>query len=361
MRRLSQDIRHRAAALEHCWSTRNALTVSLLPLSWLFCALVWLRRQWYLRRSHASSRLPVPVIVIGNISVGGTGKTPLVIWLAELLKANGFRPGIISRGYGGRARKWPQVVTALSDPHEVGDEPVLIARRSHCPTAVDPCRTHAARALLEEYDCDVLISDDGLQHYRLARDLEIAVIDGDKGLGNGWCLPAGPLREPPSRLREVDLVIAHGRRGGARIGHGAIARYGMTLSGQQVFNLCDAQLHESLDAFRGCEVHAVAGIGNPTRFFDTLKGRGLAVQTHAFRDHYPFTAADLDFGDSKPVLMTEKDAVKCRAFAKSNHWYLPVSAAPDELFARAILARLRSLMPAFAHRASLHLETNRYG
>ncbi|MBA2490481.1 MAG: tetraacyldisaccharide 4'-kinase [Gammaproteobacteria bacterium] len=358
----------RVSALQHLWATRNALAISLLPLAWTFRTLADLRRQQYLRRRHTLPRPPVPVVVVGNITVGGTGKTPLVIWLAELLKANGYRPGIISRGYGGRANHWPQIVTALSDPHQVGDEPVLIASRSHCPTAVAPCRFDAARALLAEYDCDVLIADDGLQHYRLVRDMEIAVIDGDKGLGNRWCLPAGPLREPPSRLREVDLVIVNGRRGDTahddsrmRPGARASARYRMALEAGQMVNLADARVRQPLEAMRGRQAHAVAAIGNPARFFDSLKAGGLVLRTHVFRDHHPFTSRDLDFGDAQPVVMTEKDAVKCREFAQTHHWYLPVAAVPDTYFARAVLARLRALAPASLKQSSEPLETNRYG
>ncbi|MBA2409157.1 MAG: tetraacyldisaccharide 4'-kinase [Gammaproteobacteria bacterium] len=373
MRDSSSSFQARVSALQHLWATRNALAISLLPLAWTFRMIAGLRREQYLRRRNTLPRPPVPVVVVGNITVGGTGKTPLVIWLAELLKANGYRPGIISLGYGGRADHWPRIVTALSDPHQVGDEPVLIASRSHCPTAVAPDRFEAARALLEEYDCDVLIADDGLQHYGLVRDMEIAVIDGDKGLGNRWCLPAGPLREPPSRLRDVDLVIVHDRRGYTHLGDmrpgvarknpgvRASARYRMTLEAGQLVNLADANLRQPLEALRGCQVHALAAIGNPARFFDTLKAGGLVLQTHVFRDHHPFTARDLDFGDAQALVMTEKDAVKCRAFAQAHYWYLPVAALPDAHFARAVLTRLRVLAAASPKQRSEPLETNRYG
>ncbi len=275
----------------------------------------------------------MPVIVVGNISVGGTGKTPLVIWLATVLEDNGYRPGVISRGYGGRASVWPQLVTSDSDPALVGDEPILIARRTRCPIAVAPRRNAAARALLEAHGCDVLISDDGLQHYGLLRDIEIAVIAGERGLGNGWCLPAGPLREPPSRLREVDFVVTQGR-----VLDGSLV---MRLHGEQALNLLDPCVVQPLEAFAGRRIHAVAGIGNPKRFFDDLARIGLELNAHPFPDHHRFTAADLEFGDEHPVLMTEKDAVKCRAFAKAHHWYVPVTAQPDERLAQGLLARLR--------------------
>jgi tetraacyldisaccharide 4'-kinase len=331
---LTAEVIARVRPFERYWYSRNALAVSLLPLSWLFRAIVAFRRGCYRLRNRAMPRASVPVVVVGNISIGGTGKTPLVIWLAELLKARGHQPGIISRGYGGRATRWPQLVSSESDPALVGDEPVVIARRTGCPMAVGPRRVEAAQGLLSARRCDVLISDDGLQHYALTRDVEIAVIDGERGLGNGWCLPAGPLREPISRLREVDFVVTNGvaERG----------RYAMSVSGDEAVNLRDAGLHRPLQSFVDERPHAVAGIGNPARFFAMLARCGLAVETHAFPDHHRYATDDLEFGDERPVLMTEKDAVKCRAFARPHHWYVPVSARLDERFAPALMARLRA-------------------
>jgi tetraacyldisaccharide 4'-kinase len=336
----SSGLIDRVRGLEHYWYSKNAVALALLPLSWVFCTQATLRHWLHLRGNPSRPRLPVPVIVVGNISVGGTGKTPLVIWLAELLKASGFKTGIISRGYGGKAAQWPQRVTGESDPYLVGDEPVLIAKRCHCPTVVAPRRTEAARALLAQYDCDVLISDDGLQHYGLIRDIEIVVVDGDRGLGNGWCLPAGPLRERPVRLRDVDFVVTQGASDSAD--------YTMMLRGKCLVNLCDRGITRSLNKFLRKPVHAVAGIGNPARFFDRLTAGGLQIQAHAFPDHHRFTKADIDFGDRRPVLMTEKDAVKCRGFARPHHWYLPVSAVLSECFAQQVLGKLRSRMAAFA-------------
>jgi tetraacyldisaccharide 4'-kinase len=348
--RMSAGLCGRIRNLQRYWYSRNALTIGLLPLSWAFRALAVLRRWFYRLRNRVWRRLPVPVIVVGNISVGGTGKTPLVIWLAALLKANGFKPGIISRGYGGSRSIWPQLVTGNSDPDLVGDEPVLIARHTGCPTAVAPRRNQAARALLNEYDCHVLISDDGLQHYSLIRDIEIAVVDAQTGLGNGWCLPAGPLREPLWRLREVDFVVIHGTSKGAQ--------YAMALHGDRVVNLRDRGISRSLDSFRHVPVHAVAGIGNPARFFDMLKMRGLEVHVHAFPDHHRFQAVDIEFGDARPVLMTEKDAIKCRAFAEPHYWYLPVSAALDEHLAKQVLNLLRSRWPTLSGMEKRAMETN---
>ncbi len=338
MRASCSSLLDRVSDLQRYWYSRNALAAALLPLSWIFCALAMLRRRFYRYRNRFAPRLPVPIIVVGNISVGGTGKTPMVIWLAGLLKAYGFKPGIVSRGYGGRARQWPQQVTSESDPQCAGDEPVLIALRTGCPVMIAPRRNAAARALLDNDDCDVLISDDGLQHYGLMRDIEIALVDAHKGMGNGWCLPAGPLREPASRLREVDFVVTHGARDGAQ--------YGMVLRGDRVFNLRDPGIIQSLDSFKRMPIHAVAGVGSPARFFEMLKARGLDIDAHVFRDHHRFTAADLDFGDARPVLMTEKDAIKCRAFAQPHHWYLPITAAPDERLAQQVLDRLRSRIAA---------------
>lgn len=315
--------------LESHWYRTTPLTLLLLPLSWLFCAVALARRWAYRSGLLKTVRLPVPVIVVGNISVGGTGKTPMVAWLVALLRKAGYRPGIISRGYGGGADHWPQPVRADSDPSQVGDEAVLLARRCRCPMAVGPDRPAAARALLQDADCDIIISDDGLQHYRLERDVEIAVVDGVRRFGNGHCLPAGPLREPVRRLRSVDVVIANGSAGARE--------YAMELRPASLCNLLHDEQTRPLQQFAGQSVHAVAGIGNPRRFFELLTRHGLAVIEHPFADHHPFCAGDLDFGDELPVLMTEKDAVKCQAFAKAHHWCLPVDAQLDERVSQILL------------------------
>lgn len=307
--------------LARLWYGSHPLSILLAPLSGLFCLAVAARRYAYRAGLLRSDKLPVPVIVIGNISVGGTGKTPLVIYLVEALREAGHRPGVVSRGYGGRAATWPQVVNADSDPALVGDEPVLIARRAGCPVAVAPRRAAAARRLLAEHGCDVIVCDDGLQHYALTRDLEIAVIDGVRRLGNGRCLPAGPLREPPARLRTVDMIVVNGA--------GSSDECGMQLTGTTAFPLRDSNGACELGEWRGRTVHGVAGIGNPERFFAHLRGQGLNVVEHPFPDHHRFNAADVRFADDLPVLMTEKDAVKCRAFAQPQLWYVPVTAQLD--------------------------------
>jgi tetraacyldisaccharide 4'-kinase len=313
----------------------HPLTLALKPLSWLFCGAVTLRRRCYRWGLLRARRIAAPVVVVGNLSVGGTGKTPLVIHLVEVLRKAGWRPGVISRGFGGTARQWPRCVTADSDPREVGDEPVLLASRCRCPVIVDPDRVAAAQALLNNHACDVILADDGLQHYRLARDVEILVIDGQRRFGNGQCLPAGPLREPLSRLREVTFVVGNGQA--------QADEYLMTLSGERAVNLLDPAITCHLSAFRNELVRAVAGIGNPRRFFDELRARRMRVVEHPFPDHHPFTAADLDFKDELPVLMTEKDAVKYRPWAKEGHWYVPVTAQVDSRLEQQLLSRLARL------------------
>jgi tetraacyldisaccharide 4'-kinase len=311
--------------LASLWYSRSPLVLLLLPLSWLFRLLVALRHLGYRAGVLPSHRLPVPVIVVGNITVGGTGKTPLVIWLVEHLRTLGHRPGLVSRGYGGQARNWPQQVRPDSDPAMVGDEAVLLAGHCRCPMAVGPDRVAAARALLEHHDVDILVSDDGLQHYALQRDLEIVVIDGVRRFGTGYCLPAGPLREPQSRLESADLVVANGI-GGRR-------EYAMRLKPALAWRLDDPRQRRELRDFAGTRVHAVAGIGHPERFFTALSGLGIQVIPHAFPDHHPFRAEDLLLTpDDHPILMTEKDAVKCRSFAGLQAWVVPVQAELDERF-----------------------------
>ncbi|MDP9140073.1 MAG: tetraacyldisaccharide 4'-kinase [Pseudomonadota bacterium] len=291
------------------------------------------------RRRKARARAqPVPVIVVGNISVGGTGKTPFVIWLVELLRAQGWRPGVISRGYGGHAPHYPYIVNEDSDPAHSGDEPLLIAQRSGCPVVVAAARCAAAELLLKAADVDVIVADDGLQHYTLSRDLEICIVDGARGLGNGALLPAGPLREPASRLREVDLVVVNGEGWSDT----AVRPVTMRLLPASAQALCDGT-QRALNDFSGQRVHGVAGIGHPPRFFDTLRAHGMRVVEHAFADHHAYAAADLQFGDDLPVLMTEKDAVKCRSFAAANWWSVPVAAQLSADDAARVQELIRSL------------------
>lgn len=325
------------------WTRLTWLTLLLLPLSWLFRAVVALRRMLYRAGVLRSTRLPVPVIVVGNISVGGTGKTPLVIWLVAKFKAAGYEPGIVSRGYGGNATA-PRAVQANDNPKECGDEPVLLARHSGCPVWIGADRVAAARALLTAHtQCNVILSDDGLQHYALARDAEVAVIDGTRGLGNGQLLPAGPLREPPSRLHEVDAVVI--RQPATRSTRYATTQFNMTLASAGLLNLRNPAQRVTPDFFANKRVHAIAGIGNPQQFFDSLANLGITHTPHAFPDHHAYSAEDLAFQDCEAIVMTEKDAVKCEPYAATaaadTHWVLQVQAQADDALARHLLDKIQ--------------------
>jgi tetraacyldisaccharide 4'-kinase len=312
------------------WYRRGAIAWLLWPVSLLFGVLVVLRRVLYFIRVLKSRRAGIPVIIVGNVTVGGSGKTPLVIWIAEFLKAKGWSPAIVSRGYGAKVQT-PRAATIASEAAEVGDEPILLSRRSGCPVWVGADRLAVIAALrAANPDVDVLILDDGLQHYRLRRDLEIAVVDG-RGLGNGFLLPAGPLREPAWRLRTVDAVVVNGAS--------KKQDFTMLLEGDTLHRMSDARERQPLKAFAGRKVHAVAGIGDPKRFFLQLGAAGIKVQPHPFPDHHAFTPHDLEFGDELPVLMTEKDAVKLRHAAQPGWWVLPVSARLDAAFGNWLLRK----------------------
>jgi tetraacyldisaccharide 4'-kinase len=276
--------------------------------------------------------------VVGNISVGGTGKTPLVLWLVEFLAARGIRPGIVSRGYGGDGNE-PRAVLRGGDPRRYGDEPVLLAQRADCPVWVGVDRAAAARALLGAHpECAAIVSDDGLQHYRLHRDMEIAVIDGEQGLGNGLMLPAGPLREAASRLKSVDAAVVNGPMHEI---YAAPNTFGMRIDGREFRNLLNPAHVVGPEHFQRMRVAAIAGIGNPSRFFAHLRTLGLDFEPHPFPDHHPFTEEELP-RDADAVLMTEKDAVKCVAFASEKHWALRVDAEPDAALGELVLEKLAS-------------------
>jgi tetraacyldisaccharide 4'-kinase len=312
------------------WYRRGILAWLLWPLSLVFRVTVFVRRILYGLRLFKSVHPGIPVIVVGNLTVGGSGKTPLVIWIAEFLKSKGWVPGIVSRGYGARITE-PRAATLADEAAEVGDEPILLSRRSGCPVWVGADRVKvAARLRAAHEDVNVLLLDDGLQHYALRRDLEIAVLDA-RGVGNGFLLPAGPLREPGSRLRSVDAVVSHQSK---------TSGFSMRLEGETVHRMTDARERQPLKAFAGQRVHAVAGIGDPNRFFLHLGKAGLKVVPHAFPDHHPFTPRDLEFGDGLPVLLTEKDAVKLRSVARPGWWVLPVSAQLDPAFGTWLLGKL---------------------
>lgn len=318
--------------LERCWYRISPLHLILLPASWLFRALAALRRRLYQSGILSSYTLPVPVVVIGNISVGGTGKTPLTLALARQLTDAGHHPVIVSRGFGGTLVQQPVISSSTAD--QVGDEPLLMARRGICPVWVGRDRVATAKLALQACpQCDVVLCDDGLQHYRLQRDMEICVIDGVRRFGNGYLLPAGPLREPVSRLKTVDAVVVNG-------GEVASGQYAMQLSGEIFYNLNNPGMTARACDFQGLRLHAVAGIGHPQRFFDQLKSLGLTVTPHAFADHHPYKAFDLSFDQCDALLLTEKDAVKCAAFADEKCWVLRVDAQIDPALTAQLLRKI---------------------
>lgn len=303
----------------------------LLPLSWVFCLLVFIRRLLYRVKILPSRSLPVPIIVVGNITVGGSGKTPLVIWMANLLRENGYKPGLVSRGYGGKATQLPRQVTMDSDCMVVGDEAVMLASRTKCPMAVAPDRVAAIQSLLAHNDADVIISDDGLQHYAMCRDIEVAVVNGERRFGNGQYLPAGPLRESISRLQEADMIVANGQ--------GKHDEYPMSVSSHFAVNMHTGETRD-LSEFAEQKVHAVAGIGCPDSFFNGLRKYRIDVVGHEFPDHYQYSRHDLQFEEEIAVMMTEKDAVKCPHFANKFFWYVPVNVTLGDNFSRRLLMLL---------------------
>ncbi len=307
----------------------------LLPLSWFFSLIVLLRRVLYRTAFITSHRLPVPVIIVGNLTVGGNGKTPLVLWLVERLRDEGWEPGIISRGYGGTAggtAKGVRSVGPTSPSAEVGDEPLLLARRSGVPVFVGRDRVAAGRALLTAHPaCNVIVSDDGLQHYRLQRSVEVVVFDG-RGAGNGHLLPVGPLREPLHRLSSAAALVWNGlpELSVARAACGVL-QFSMSLGGERFLALTDQSQCCVADSLRGKRLYAMAGIGHPARFFSQLKKLGLEFEEHPFPDHHVYSMNDLAFAHDGVLLMTEKDAVKCAALALGEAWVLPVKASIQNL------------------------------
>ena len=315
------------------WQSESLLTWLLAPFSLLFWLLSRIRLFLYRAKILSSYRAPVPVLVVGNISVGGNGKTPVVVWLAEQLQAHGVKVGVISRGYGGKSKNFPQLVTRESAAEAVGDEPVLIVRRTGVPLAVSPNRRQSIELLLGRFDLEFIISDDGLQHYALQRDVEWAVVDGERRFGNGFVLPAGGLRELPGRLKNVQAVICNG--GTAQAGE-----HLMTLEPELAINLKTGE-HKPIRAFQKQNCAAIAGIGHPPRFFGMLESLGIPlVHTQGFADHQVFEAEQLQgIADAETaLLMTEKDAVKCADFAQENWWYVPVFAKFSEKSTACLLA-----------------------
>ncbi|WP_028239553.1 tetraacyldisaccharide 4'-kinase [Stutzerimonas azotifigens] len=325
--------------LQRAWYQGHPALALLAPLEWAFRAVSGRRRRRFLAHRESAYRAPVPVIVIGNVTVGGTGKTPMILWLIEHCRARGLRVGVVSRGYGAQPPQWPWRVQAEQEARVAGDEPLLIARRSGVPVVIDPDRARAVRALLEGADVDLILSDDGLQHYRLDRDLEIVLIDAARGLGNRHCLPRGPLREPPERLASVDAVLFNGATEDVPDG------YGFALQPVSLVEVSSGKVLP-LDYFPpGQALHAVAGIGHPQRFFATLEALHWRPVPHPFADHAAYRLDQLTFSPELPLVMTEKDAVKCRAFAASGWTYLRVEARPTTTFVAWLDAELARLLP----------------
>ncbi|WP_437881161.1 tetraacyldisaccharide 4'-kinase [Pseudomonas sp. LRF_L74] len=320
------------------WYGGHPALALLRPLEWLYRGVVRRKRAAFLAGDGDIYRAPVPVLVVGNITVGGTGKTPLILWLIEHCRARGLRVGVVSRGYGAKPERFPWRVRAEDSASVAGDEPLLIVRRSAVPLVIDPRRSQAVQALLEQEPLDLILCDDGLQHYRLARDLELVLIDAARGLGNGHCLPAGPLREPAERLAEVDALLYNGAQADTPDG------YAFRLEPTALVHVASGR-RAGLEHFpAGQQMHAVAGIGNPQRFFATLQGLNWRPIVHAFADHAVYSPQALHFSPALPLLMTEKDAVKCRGFAGDDWWYLAVDARPSVAFVAWFDAQLERLL-----------------
>jgi len=328
--------------LESVWysSDNDKSRFLLMPLSCLYCAI-----NNYQRKTQTKNqvKLSCPVIVVGNITVGGTGKTPLTIHIVKLLQKGGYKPAIITRGYGGKATTWPQAVSADSEASLVGDEAVLMAQRTNVPVYAGANRLESVEKLLKVHDCDVIVSDDGMQHYKLPRDIQIVVIDGKRQLGNGHCLPAGPLREKKERLDSCDLIVVNGEKNAVENPHNK-KHFEMVLSGKTLINLLTSE-EKQLSDFSGQEVQALTGIGNPQRFYSTLKAGGLNITENSFPDHYAFQESDLSFIDDSTVIMTEKDAVKCKSLIgrSENYWYLPVTANLSNYFDETLLDKFKTI------------------
>jgi len=322
--------------LMHIWYDKNFWQLFLIPFSFVYQMICRCRRAAFSKGLLRTYRPSVPVLVVGNISVGGTGKTPLCIWLALKLATYGYRPGIVCNGYGGKADFWPQQVRPDSDWTVVGDEAILIARQVEgLPVAVGPIRSNSVEALVAKHDVDIIVSDDGLQHYALERDIEIAVIDGVRRLGNARCLPSGPLRETPARLEDVDMIVCKGVAGRGE--------FPMKLATHLLISVNKPEIKIGVADFSQRTVHAVAGIGNPNSFFSLLRSLGFELHEHIFPDHYALTAEDLSFGDGLPIIMTEKDSVKCESFEHEDIWFLPVRAELSDIFEGRLKALLKGV------------------
>ncbi|MEH6456066.1 MAG: tetraacyldisaccharide 4'-kinase [Cocleimonas sp.] len=326
--------------LESVWYEDGNGRFLLMPFSYLYSAINNYQRK---TQTQKQVKLLCPVIVVGNITVGGTGKTPLTIHIVKLFQKAGYKPAIITRGYGGKAKSWPQFVNADSDASLVGDEAVLMAQRTGVPVYAGANRLESVSQLLDAHDCDVIVSDDGMQHYKLPRDIQIAVIDGKRQLGNGYCLPAGPMREKKERLDSCDLIVVNGK---TTLANNANKKnyFEMALSGKTLINLSTNE-EKQLSDFSEHEIQALTGIGNPQRFYSTLEASGLNISENSFPDHYAFQERDLSFSDDSIVIMTEKDAVKCKSLIGNDkhYWYLPVTANLPHDFDDQLLEEFKTI------------------
>ena len=330
------------------WTEKSISSLSLWPLSLMFRLLVWIRRLVFQSGLMQSWRSPVPVVVVGNITVGGAGKTPLVIALSKLLADYDYNVGVVTRGYGGTvdtSGAKPMSVTVESNSSIVGDEALLIAKRTGQPVVVCGNRVAAVQHLIAQHNIDCVLCDDGLQHYALERDVEIVVVDAAYGFGNGFCLPAGPLREPVSRLAKADFVVCSGSAEADVEQSGVCqAAAGYQLVGSELVDIADETNRQPLEDLAGTTVHAVAGIASPDNFFELLHGSGIKTIKHAFGDHAVFSKSDLEFTDDLPVLMTEKDMVKCKKLGLQNAWYVPVFACLDDEFESRIRSHIEQVI-----------------
>lgn len=344
-----------AESITVAWYQKKNWIYFLFPLMLLFWFIAIVRRFLYQIGLFKQTELPVPVIVVGNISVGGTGKSPLTAYLVKELKRRGYRPGIVSRGYGGKSDVYPLLIDEASETNVVGDEPVMLFKITQSPVVVDPIRSRAALKLCNEHNCNVIICDDGMQHYALGRDIEICVIDGQRGLGNGHLLPVGPLRESKKRLCDVDFVVANGNKHSIEplIQDLGIKKdnflFGMSLQSEDLVNVFNGSVL-SINQLKNQDIHAVAGIGNPERFFTALGDLGANVDGRGLPDHHNFTKGDILYEDGLPVVITQKDAVKCRSLfdeknskQPDNIWFMPVNALINESFINAICEQLEEI------------------
>lgn len=315
------------------WKNKNPIAYSLWPLSWIYRIIFSIRKYLYDLGIKKKLRFPVPVIVIGNLTVGGTGKTSLIIYLANLLQQNGFKPGIVSRGYGSKTSNYPILVTPNSQAQVVGDEPLLIAQKTGCPVVIDPKRVRAARYLLQQTLCNLILSDDGLQHFALERDLEIIVIDGQRLFGNGFYIPAGPLREPITRLKSADFILIQNNSLSNLPALPKTPYFNFQLKIQYFYQLIDPNNRKNSAYFQGKNLYAVTGIGNPQRYFQSLQAMGLICVMRKFPDHYLFKAKDFKkFDKNSFILMTEKDAVKCIHLNDERLWVTQTQTICDPKF-----------------------------